>query len=598
MFSGAGIRRLSIARVGPAVVAVLGASAVLLATRVFAALLAGTRRKRRAAAGAGLLLALAVLVLGARVIPLNYGYLWDATAAAAFVLAQGALHLGRPGVGLGRGRALATAALLVVCAGATAGVVRWPVSAAAGAALHDDDHPSGRLAAHWRRLIDFDGDGVSPVLGGGDCNDLDSAINPLALDIPGDGIDQDCDGTDLTLAQAQARFAFWSRRPWARPAAAVATPVPPAPPARTSVVLITIDALRADHARPSAGSLEELWGASVRFDHAYAPSSSTRLSLPMLVTSRLAPTGRRFAPTLAARLRAAGFRTALVAFASPIEFLAAERLEFHPPFDLRQGFDRVDLVSERSGESGLLGMGSSAAHDAETADRALAMARVLAASPEPFFLWVHLFDPHQWEHVVAARPGESAESRYGRAVAQTMAEASRLQDGLKIILRGAPVITVLSSDHGEALGERDYRHHTRFLYDFLVRIPLLIRAPGVAPEVIHEPVSLLDVVPTLLELAGVGPCADCSGDSLVPLFGSKVPARSRALLLRDNDQVALIRDRWKLLFSPRANLVELYPLDDERPSAESSAAHPEIAREMLGLLRASPLRRFPPLLAR
>lgn len=70
------------------------------------------------------------------------------------------------------------------------------------------------------------------------------------------------------------------------------------------------------------------------------------------------------------------------------------------------------------------------------------------------------------------------------------------------------------------------------------------------------------------------------------------------MLLRDNDQVALIRDGWKLLFAPRANLVELYPIDDERPAAEASLVHPAVAREMLGLLRLSPLRRFPPLRAR
>ena len=109
--------------------------------------------------------------------------------------------------------------------------------------------------------------------------------------------------------------------------------------------------------------------------------------------------------------------------------------------------------------------------------------------------------------------------------------------------------------------------------------------------------SLLDVAPTLLALVGAGSCDGCRGDDLVPLMVAEGTLRGRALLLRENDQVGLIRNEWKLLFIPSANIVELYHLDDERLDAESSHAHPEVAREMLGLLRASPLRDLPPLSA-
>ncbi|HEX4460744.1 MAG TPA: MopE-related protein, partial [Polyangia bacterium] len=90
---------------------------------------------------------------------------------------------------------------------------------------------SGPIIGVLQRAADFDGDGYSSILGGGDCNDFDRDVHPGALDWPDDGIDQDCNGNSATLAAAPTT-------PWT---------APPNLPADTNVLLITIDALRADH---------------------------------------------------------------------------------------------------------------------------------------------------------------------------------------------------------------------------------------------------------------------------------------------------------------------------------------------------------------
>jgi hypothetical protein len=94
---------------------------------------------------------------------------------SAFVFLQCALHLVLRTRPLAKPSLASGMLMLGALAGSTAAVLLWPVPAVAIAALHDG-HPGSRLAALWRQGIDFDGDGASPVLGGGDCNDFDASI--------------------------------------------------------------------------------------------------------------------------------------------------------------------------------------------------------------------------------------------------------------------------------------------------------------------------------------------------------------------------------------------------------------------------------------
>jgi choline-sulfatase len=290
----------------------------------------------------------------------------------------------------------------------------------------------------------------------------------------------------------------------------------------TSVVLVTIDTLRADRvgvygwraARTPA--IDGLAARGVRVERAFAVAPITLTSHASLLTGVYPPVHgarhngmrvRAEVPTLAELLHARGFATGAFVAAFPLD----------RRFGLNRGFDVYSDALPRGPD----GRPRNERPGREVVDEALAWLSARQAGA-PFFLWVHLFEPHAPYEGDPARP---AGERYDDEIAKADAQVARLVQAVDA--RGAAAastLIIVSGDHGEAFGEHGEIGHSVFIYDTTLRVPLVLaggpvtsRARGPQARVIDEPVSLVDMLPTVLDLTGL-PAIRGDGESLVPAF--------------------------------------------------------------------------------
>jgi hypothetical protein len=184
---------------------------------------------------------------------------------------------------------------------------------------------------------------------------------------------------------------------------------------------------------------------------------------------------------------------------------------------------------------------------------------------QPWLLWVHYFSAHQWEQIDALRSGGSVTQRYDAALADDDRGAGELLDGLSARGLLEQTLVVLVADHGESLGDHEWRTHGSYLYSELVHVPLSILVPGVPPRSLSTPVPTAALTPTLLDLVlGAQPEAE-SLPSLVPLMAEVLPPSDGAplpIIMHDTLQDAIALDRRILRFTRSENMTELFSLDD------------------------------------
>ncbi len=308
--------------------------------------------------------------------------------------------------------------------------------------------------------------------------------------------------------------------------ALTAAPVAGAAPA-PSVVLITVDTLRPDAlgwvaGRNATPEIDRLAAEGARFPGAISPVPLTLPAHASILTGLEPPrhglrdNGQVLGPglaTLAEALNARGYRTGAFVSGYPLRAL----------FGLDRGFERYDDGLPLKGQD---------FGDRPAAETTRAALEWLKGVEGPFFLWLHFYDPHDPYEPPAAfhRPGPRG--AYDGEVAAVDAAVGQLRAGLA--RRGEPLLTVLTADHGESLGEHGEDTHGFFVYDSTLRVPLVLHFPGrLTPAAPALAPRLVDVAPTVLDLLGLPPLTALDGRSLRPalegrrLAGCRQPTSRR-----------------------------------------------------------------------
>jgi choline-sulfatase len=352
-----------------------------------------------------------------------------------------------------------------------------------------------------------------------------------------------------------------------------------------NVLLVTVDTLRPDSLGTIGGhnatpSFDALAAEGALFTGAISPMPLTLPAHTSLLTGLLprhhgvsdngstVPSSPQTLPEILGRR---GYVTAAFVSGFPLDRV----------FGLDRGFDVYD-DHFTSGREGWL--------ERPAADTVQAFAEWLTGAPEPWFAWVHFYDPHAPYDPPRAFWAPGPRGAYDGEVQYVDEQLGRL-----LALVGAathrPRLTVVTADHAEALGEHREKTHGYFVYDSTILVPLLFDLPArLPPSRSQAPARLVDVLPTVLDLLGVEAPPELDGSTLVPLLdGSE--ARTGGAFLETRlpwtyfgwaPLTAWRTDRWKLIVAPRPELYDLRsdPTETENLYSGSRAIAQDLLREM------------------
>lgn len=402
---------------------------------------------------------------------------------------------------------VASRAMCVLSSSVALSVAIWGMLAAAGLPFSEalQVERGGGLPAHTLAFLqkqsDFDGDGVAGLFGGGDCDDQDPRVAPGRVDIPDNGVDEDCSGGDRqgSIDTAPA------------PSPQVAEANSPDRPDDLNVLLLTVDTLRWDlgYASPSSREglspvLDALAERSTVFERAYALASYTSKSLgPMLIGRYPSETLRSFehfdrfhpsVPFLQERAQRAGIATVSV---------QGYWYFYFKTYGFERGWDTLDA----SAAPKVVAIeGDRTKNGDKVATATIQRLEELAQSGKRFLAWAHWVDPHaEYVRHEAFDYGPESRARYDGEVSFSDQQVGRVLAALTELGLSERTMVLVTSDHGEAFGEHGMIRHGFEVWEELVRVPLIVHVPGATPRRVAERRSLIDVAPTIMEALELPP---------------------------------------------------------------------------------------------
>jgi len=357
-----------------------------------------------------------------------------------------------------------------------------------------------------------------------------------------------------------------------------------------NVVVITIDTLRPDHLhcygydKIQTPTLDGIAHNGVLFQNGVTQTPLTPPSHASIFTGLNPPNHKvrdtggfilsPSTPTLASLLQEKGWDTAA--------FVSSAVLKKRFGFD--HGFAVYDDQMPRPGNRQEF-LEDAERRAGDTVDRAVAW--LDGRSDKPFFLWVHLYDPHTPYDPPSPFREQYKDRPYDGEIAYADRELGRLMESLRRKSPPEKTLVAVLPDHGESLGEHGEFSHGVFLYDATLRIAFLLSGPGVPSGLRVTPQArTIDLLPTILALMGSPAPAGVDGASLVPLFGGKdagtAVSYAETLFPKINMGWAELRairtNQWKYIRAPRP---ELYDLSrDPKETNNVLAEHPYEVRKL------------------
>lgn len=397
------------------------------------------------------------------------------------------------------------------------------------------------------RVLDADGDGFAWLIGG-DCHPLDGKSGPFGVEIPGNGYDEDCDGSD-TAPEIQTYVDPLDRR---EPSSKrLIRP-------KGNVLLIISDATAAGHLavygakRDPMPHVTRFAKQAVLFEHFFAVSNHTSVAVPSILTGRY--------PSVFPNIRDRGWNSFNIPKKNkPVQQILKTKgyktymAAGHNLVSFLRGFDKIDSGKGKRMSASAL------------ADVALKALKKIGPNPkQPTLVAVHFIDPH---HPYRApdkptRFGTSAKDRYDGELAYVDRALSKILKRVQSETYRDWLI-IFTSDHGEAFYEHGTANHGFGLYDEEVRVPLLMRVPGLDGRRVTLPASQVDLLPTILEWAGLPRDKSLPGRSLLGVSASpeSYDGKQRFVFsefFRTGGVFGAYNGRLSLIYKQKQNSFELY----------------------------------------